>query len=159
MSENNNKIDRIDRQILRALQADGRLTNNQLAQLVGLTSSPCWQRTRRLENLGFISGYTAILEQSMLGAAETVIIEITLDRHDDAVLESFGKAMAEMPEVLEVYLTTGTYDYLIKVAVDGTAGYEEFLRKKLYKVPGINHSRSSFTLRCLKRSLSFVPDC
>lgn len=66
--------------------------------------------------------------------------------------------MADMPEVLEVYLTTGNYDYLIKVAVDGTAGYEAFLRKKLYKVPGITHSRSSFTLRCLKRSLSVVPD-
>lgn len=158
MSENNKKIDRIDRQILRALQKNGRLTNTQLAQQVGLTSGPCWQRTRRLETLGYICGYTAILDQTLLGAAETVIIEVTLERHDDSVLESFGKAMTEMPEVLEVYLVTGTYDYLIKVAVDGTAGYEEFLRKKLYKVPGITHSRSSFTLRCLKRSLSLVPD-
>lgn len=157
MAENNKKIDRTDREILRALQRDGRLSNTQLAQEIGLTPGPCWQRTRRLETLGYITGYTAVLDQSLLGAAETVIIEISLERHDDSVLEAFGNAMADMPEVLEVYLTTGSYDYLIKVAVDGTAGYEEFLRKKLYKVPGITHSRSSFTLRCLKRSLSVVP--
>jgi Lrp/AsnC family leucine-responsive transcriptional regulator len=65
--------------------------------------------------------------------------------------------MSALPEVLEVYLTTGEYDYLIKVAVNGTAGYEEFLRRKLYKVRGIRHSRSSFAIRCLKRVQSFVP--
>ena len=89
---------------------------------------------------------------------ETVIIEVMLDRHDDKILENFGQAMAGIPEVLEVYLTTGEFDYFIIVAVDGTAGYEEFLRKKLYKIPGIRHSRSSFTLRCLKRTHSVVPE-
>jgi len=88
---------------------------------------------------------------------ETVIIEVTLDRHDDGVLETFGQAMIEMNEVLEVFLTTGEYDYLIKVAVDGTRGYEKFLREKLYKVPGIRHSRSSFALRALKVRGDLVP--
>ena len=87
-----------------------------------------------------------------------MIVEVTLDRHDDDMLRAFGQAMASYPEVLEVYLTTGEYDYFIKVAVDGTAGYEEFLRKKLYKIPGVRHSRSSFALRCLKRTYSVVPE-
>lgn len=150
-------LDRIDRKILRELLRDARISNSQLADKVGLSASPCWQRVRRLEADGLITGYAAVLDQSQLGVAETVLIEVTLDKHDDAILEAFGQAMAEMDEVLEVYLTTGEYDYFIKVAVDGTAGYEEFLRKKLYKIPGIRHSRSSFTLRCLKRSHSIVP--
>lgn len=152
------RLDRLDRKILRLLLENGRLSNNQIADQIGLSPSPCWQRIRRLEAEGYITGYVAMLDQRLLGAAETVIIEVTLDRHDDEILETFGQVMASMPEVLEVYLTTGEYDYLLKVAVDGTAGYEEFLRKKLYKVPGIRHSRSSFTLRCLKRTYSVIPE-
>lgn len=86
------------------------------------------------------------------------MIEVTLDRHDDAVLETFGRSMAEMAEVIEVWLVTGEYDYLINVAVNGTRGYEEFLRTKLYRVPGIRHSRSSFALRCLKQGGAPVLD-
>lgn len=150
-------LDRIDRKILDALLGNARLSNSQLAEMVGLSSSPCWQRVRRLEQDGYITGYFAALDQRLLGAKETVIIEVTLDRHDDEVLESFGRAMAEMPEVLEVYLTTGEYDYFVKVAVDGTEGYERFLRERLYKVRGIRHTRSSFALRCLKRAHSIAP--
>lgn len=151
-------IDQVDRSILRALLADGRMTNNQLADEVGLSPSPCWQRVRRLEKEGYIKGYSALVDHRALGATETVIIEVTLDRHDDEIIGQFGNAMASFPEVLEVYLTTGEYDYFIKVAVSGTAAYEEFLRKKLYKIPGIRNSRSSFTLRCLKNTYSVVPD-
>lgn len=150
-------LDQIDRRILRALAEDGRITNAQLAQAVGLSPSPCWQRVRRLEKQGVISGYRAILDQEKLGASEIVLIEIVLDRHDDETLEIFGRTMQHMPEVLEVNLTTGEYDYLIKVAVKGTRGYEEFLRKKLYKVPGIRHSRSSFVLRSLKNVQAYLP--
>lgn len=157
MTEKSSDLDQIDRAILRALQKDGRLSNAQLAEQVGLSASPCWQRTRRLEEAGYIQGYTAVLSQELLGAPETVIIEVTLDRHDDSTLERFGRVMADLPEVLEVYLTTGEYDYYIKVAVNGTRGYEEFLRQKLYKVPGIRHSRSIFTLRCLKHQGMGVP--
>ncbi|WP_137389504.1 Lrp/AsnC family transcriptional regulator [Rhodoligotrophos defluvii] len=150
-------LDRIDRKILRVLLGNARLSNSQVAEMVGLSPSPCWQRIRRLEQDGYITGYVTLLNQRLLGATETVIIEVTLDRHDDEILESFGRAMAAMPEVLEVYLTTGEYDYFIKVAVNGTAGYEEFLRKKLYRVPGIRHSRSTFALRCLKQTHSIAP--
>lgn len=143
-------LDRIDMKIVDSLVEDGRMTNAQLAQAVGLSPSPCWQRVRRLETEGVITGYKAIVDLAKLGAGEIVMIEVVLERHDDETLEIFGQKMQDMPEVLEVLLTTGEYDYLIKVAVDGTRGYEEFLRKKLYKVPGIRHSRSSFVLRSLK---------
>ena len=143
-------LDSIDYKILSVLAVNGRIPNAQLAQAVGLSPSPCWQRVRRLEEDGVITGYRAEIDRAKLGASEVVLIEVVLDRHDDEVLETFGQAMQAMPEVLEVMLTTGEYDYLIKVAVDGTRGYEEFLRKQLYRVPGIRHSRSSFVLRSLK---------
>jgi Lrp/AsnC family leucine-responsive transcriptional regulator len=110
-----------------------------------------------MEEGGVIEGYTVLLNQQALGLPDTVMIEVTLDKHDDATFAKFGDALAQMPEVLEAYLLTGEYDYLIKVAVAGTAGYEEFLRKKLYKLPGIRHSRSTFVLRCLKREASPEP--
>lgn len=143
-------LDRIDRRILAALQSNGRLSNAELAESVGLSPSPCWQRKKRLEQEGYIRTYTAVLDQARLGLPETVFVEITLDHHDEATLESFGRALSEIPEVLEVYLTTGEYDYLLKVAVNGTSGYETFLRQRLYNVKGILQSRSTFTLRCLK---------
>lgn len=151
------QLDRTDKAILTALVADGRMSNSQLAERVGLSPSPCWQRVRKLEDAGVIAGYTAILDSGRLGVGETVFIEVAMERHDDALLEAFGKAVAALPEVLEIYLTTGDYDYLLKVAVSGTAGYEAFLRQKLYKVPGIRNSRSSFALRCLKRVQAYVP--
>ncbi|USX24131.1 Lrp/AsnC family transcriptional regulator [Oxalobacteraceae bacterium OTU3CINTB1] len=150
-------IDEIDRRILRELRQDGRLSNTKLAEKVGLSTTPCWNRVRALEEGGMIEGYTALLSQTALGYPDTVIIEVTLDRHDDDIFDKFGQALAELPEVMEAYLLTGEYDYLIKVAVAGTAGYEEFLRRKLYKLPGLRHSRSTFVLRCLKRTYSVAP--
>lgn len=151
------EIDELDRRILRELRLDGRLSNTKLAEKVGLSTTPCWNRVRALEESGMIEGYTALLSQTALGYPDTVIIEVTLDRHDDDIFEKFGQALAELPEVMEAYLLTGEYDYLIKVAVAGTAGYEEFLRRKLYKLPGLKHSRSTFVLRCLKRTYSVAP--
>ncbi|MEP9355490.1 Lrp/AsnC family transcriptional regulator [Xanthobacter sp. KR7-65] len=150
-------LDDIDRRILRALRKQARLTNNELAEMVGLSPSPCWTRVRRLEEAGYIENYVAVLNQTQLGLGDTVIIEVTLDRHDEDQIQKFGQALTDLPEVLEAYLTTGEYDYFIKVAVDGTAGYERFLRERLYKVPGIRHSRSSFALKCLKREFSPTP--
>lgn len=150
-------LDQIDRRILSALLEDARISNVELSDRVGLSASQCWQRVRRLEQAGFVEGYFTKLNQERLGAGEIVIVEVTLNRHDDEVLEKFGKAMAALPEVLEVYLTTGEYDYLLKVAVNGTRGYEEFLRKRLYRIEGIRHSRSSFALRCLKHAQAFIP--
>jgi len=151
-------LDRIDRKILRELAANARLTGTELAERVGLSPSPCAQRVRRLEDDGYVAGYAAMLDQVKLGLGETVIVEVTLDRHDDEALERFGERLGALSEVLEAYLVTGEYDYFIKVAVAGTADFEAFLREKLYKIPGIRQSRSSFTLRCVKRKLSVVPE-
>ncbi|SPA34996.1 Lrp/AsnC family transcriptional regulator [Cupriavidus taiwanensis] len=151
------KLDDTDRRILRELRRDGRLSNARLAEQVGLSATPCWNRVRALEESGVIEGYAALLNQQALGLPDTVLIEVTLERHDDDMLYRFGKALAELPEVMEAYLLTGEYDYLIKVAVAGTQGYEEFLRHKLYKLPGLRHSRSTFVLRTLKRETSVEP--
>jgi Lrp/AsnC family leucine-responsive transcriptional regulator len=151
------QLDDIDRKILRTLSTDGRISNQKLAETVNLSPTPCWHRVRALEEAGTITGYVAMLDQRALGVPDTVIIEVTVDRHDDEILQAFSDALAELPEVMEAYLLSGEYDYLIKVAVAGTEGYERFLRQKLYKLPGVRHTRSTFTLRCLKRTPSVTP--
>jgi Lrp/AsnC family leucine-responsive transcriptional regulator len=148
------QLDDIDRKILRTLGQDGRISNQKLAETVNLSPTPCWHRVKALEEAGYVQGYVAVLDQRALGVPDTVIIEVTVDRHDDEIFKAFSDALAELPEVMEAYLLSGEYDYLIKVAVAGTEGYERFLRQKLYKLPGVRHTRSTFTLRCLKRSPS-----
>ena len=150
-------MDEIDYRILRELQFNARISNADLAERVGLSASPCWTRVRALEQQGVIEKYVSIFDQAALGLPDTVIIEVTLDRHDDETLKKFETALDRLPEVVEAYLLTGEYDFFIKVAVAGTEGYERFLREKLYKIPGIRHSRTSFTLRCLKRTYSVQP--
>lgn len=150
-------LDETDHRIMRELQENARIKNADLAERVGLSPSPCWTRVRNLEKSGVIDRYVTIFNNEALGLPDTVIIEVTLERHDDEVLKKFGDALARLPEVTEAYLVTGEYDYFIKVSVRGTEGYEHFLRNSLYKIPGIRHSRSSFALRCLKRSYSALP--
>ncbi len=151
-------MDAIDRKILRALARNARLTNAELAEAVGLSPSPCWTRVRRLEASGVIQGYSAILDQASLGLPDTVFIEVMMDRHDEQSLRHFEEMVLTIPEVLECHLVTGEYDYVIKAAVGGTAGYERLLRDRLYRLPGVRHTRTSFALRCLKRELSPVPE-
>ncbi|KAA2213219.1 Lrp/AsnC family transcriptional regulator [Teichococcus oryzae] len=150
-------MDEIDRRILRALARNARLTNAELAEQVGLSPSPCWTRVRRLEQARVIEGYVALLNHAALGVPDTVYIEVVMDKHDEAALARFEQAVQDMPEVLECHLMTGGYDYLLKAAVGGTAGYEALLREKLYRLPGVRHTRTAFALRCLKRSVSALP--
>ena len=150
-------LDAADRRILSALRTDGRLSNARLAELVGLSPTPVWNRVRRLEEQGVITGYTARIDGKALGLADTVFIEITLDRHDMGLVREFGERLARMKEVLELFMVSGDYDYLARIAVDGTAGYEVFLRDRLYGLPGVRHCRSVFTLRTLKREVSPDP--
>ncbi len=102
MSEARHNLDRIDRLILSALREDGRLTIAQLSERVGLSSSPCWTRLKRLENLKIIDGYTANINPKSIGINELFFIEITLERHDDEILDQFSETLANMPEVVEV---------------------------------------------------------
>ncbi|MPW42973.1 Lrp/AsnC family transcriptional regulator [Acinetobacter guerrae] len=147
-------LDRIDRKILSALRQNGRLTIAQLSEQVGLSSSPCWTRLKRLESLKIIDGYTANINPKAIGIKDLFFIEITLERHDDEMLEKFSQALADIPEVIEAHLVTGEYDYLVKVAVKDAEHYERFLRKKLYSIKGIRHTRSTFALRPLKSANS-----
>jgi Lrp/AsnC family leucine-responsive transcriptional regulator len=151
-------VDAIDKKILRALSRHGRLTNAELAEEVGLSPSPCWTRVKRLEQAGVIKGYAALLDQAALGLPDTVFIEVMMERHDEEQLRRFEAAVKDIPEILECHLVTGEYDYVVKAAVGGTVGYERLLRDRLYRLPGVRHTRTSFALRCLKRELSPVPE-
>jgi Lrp/AsnC family leucine-responsive transcriptional regulator len=145
-------MDAIDRKILRALQIDARASLQKIGEAVGLSSSPCWERIKKLEAAGVIEGYTVRLNPQAIGLKDTVLVQVTLDSHSDNTLEKFGETLAAIPEVVEAYLVSGEYDYLLRVAVADTRDYERLLREKLYKIKGIRHSKSSFVLRTLKKA-------
>ena len=146
-------LDRFDIAILESLQRDARMTMADLGVQVGLTASPCWARIKRMEEAGVIEGYSVRVNAMALGLADTVIVQVTLDSHSDEALIEFGRALEAIPEVLEAFLVSGDYDYYVRIAVSDTRDYERLLIERLYKIPGIRHSKSSFVLRQLKQSL------
>ena len=145
-------MDTIDRKILQVLQRDARSSLQQIGQAVGLSASPCWERIKKMELAGVIEGYTVRLNAQALDLGDTVLVQVTLDSHSDNTLEKFGETLAAIPEVIEAYLVSGEYDYLLRVAVKDTRDYERLLRERLYKIKGIRHSKSSFVLRTLKKA-------
>jgi Lrp/AsnC family leucine-responsive transcriptional regulator len=145
-------IDKFDLRILEVLQRNARATMQELAAEVGLSATPCWNRVKRMEAAGVIRRYGIKIDQAALGYADTVIVQLTLDSHTDSMIEKFGKALEDIPEVIEAYLVSGDYDYFVRIAVRDTRDYERLLRERLYKIPGIRHSKSSFVLRTLKES-------
>ena len=145
-------MDRIDLNILRALQRDARASLQEISAQVGLSSSPCWSRIKRMEEAGIIEGYTVRLSTKALGLHNMVLVQVTLDSHSDNTIENFGQELALIPEIVEAHLVSGEYDYLLKVLVRDTQDYEQLLRETLYKIKGIRHSRSVFVLRTLKQS-------
>ncbi len=145
-------MDKIDRKILSKLQRNGRASLQEISQVVGLSSTPCWTRIKRMEDTGIIERYTVNLNAEALGFGETVMVQVTLDSHSDNTLEKFGETLASIPEVVEAYLMSGEYDYLLRIAVRDTKDYERLLREKLYKIKGIRHSKSNFVLRTLKKA-------
>jgi len=150
-------MDATDRRILRILARNGRISNADLAEEVGLSASPCWTRVKRLEEQGIIQGYAALLDFRALGYPDTVFLEVMMERHDEENLKRFEDAVRAIPEVLECHLISGEYDYMIKAAVSGTAGAESLLRDRLYRLPGVRHTRTSFALSCLKQVTSPLP--
>ena len=145
-------MDKVDRKILAELQKNGRASLQEISQAVGLSSTPCWTRMKRMEESQVIERYTVNLNAEALGLGETVMVQVTLDSHSDNTLEKFGEILASIPEVVEAYLVSGEYDYLLRIAVKDTKDYERLLREKLYKIKGIRHSKSSFVLRTLKKA-------
>ncbi|ABC31824.1 MULTISPECIES: Lrp/AsnC family transcriptional regulator [Hahella] len=148
MKEKLVKIDRIDRKILECLQKDGGLSNQELAEKVGLSPSPCLRRVRALEEAGIILRRVTLLERKKLGLSLTVIIQISMDRHTPERFEEFENQVKESPEVQECYLITGQEaDYMLKVVVPDMDAYQVFLLNKITRIPGVSGVHSSFVLR------------
>lgn len=147
-------IDAIDRKILRALQADSRLTMQELADRVGLSVSPCHRRVKLLEERGVISGYIARVDQKALGLPVSVFISIKLARQKEEDLDRFAAAISAWEEVLECYLMTGPRDYLLRVVAADLASYEAFLKNKLTRLDGVASIESSFALTQVKYSIA-----
>lgn len=152
------KLDKFDLAILRALQKDARASLHDVSAQVGLSSTPCWNRIKRLEDGGVIRGYTVRIDPDEIGLRDTVILQVTLESHSEETLYDFGRALERIPEVLEAFLVSGDYDYYIRIAVRDTRDYERILRERLYQIPGIRHSKSSFVLRTLKSGMLPLPD-
>jgi Lrp/AsnC family transcriptional regulator, leucine-responsive regulatory protein len=146
-------VDKFDLAILKVLQEDARASLQVISERVGLSSTPCWARIKRMESEGVIQGYTVRVDPASIGLSETVIVQVTLESHTDETLYDFGRILEQIPEVMEAYLVSGDYDYYIRIAVKDTRDYERLLRERLYRIPGIRHSKSSFVLRTLKESL------
>jgi len=141
-------LDRLDRQILEHLQRDGRLANQDLADRIGLSPSPCLRRVRALEKRGFITGYRAIVDGRKLGFALMALVHITLDRHTPERFANFDAKIRVLPEVLECLLVTGEEaDYVLKVVVRDMDGYQKLLLNRITRIEGVTGVRSSFVLR------------
>ena len=141
------KVDQIDRRILNVLQRSGRISNADLAEKVNLSASACHRRVQRLEKDGFIKDYVALLDPRKLEVPTTVFVEITLSAQADEVLESFEKAVARIPDVLECHLMAGTADYILKVVAENTEDFARIHRQYLTRLPGVAQMQSSFALR------------
>lgn len=146
----NFQLDAIDRKILSVLQRDGRASIADLAQQVGLSSSPCLRRVRLLEEAGVIARYVAMVDQQAVGLPVSVFVSIKLESQREEALTKFGKSIERWPEVLECYLMTGPRDYLLRVVVSDLSAYERFLKQKLTKLSGIASIESSFALEQVK---------
>lgn len=141
-------LDRYDRQILEILQQDGRLSNQDLADRIGLSPSPCLRRVRTLEESGLITGYRALLDAKKLGLSLMALIHISMDQHTPERFANFEAQVGELPEVLECLLITGQdADYQLKVVVADMDGYQDLLLNRITRIPGVTGVRSSFVLR------------
>ncbi|MVF11418.1 Lrp/AsnC family transcriptional regulator [Ketobacter sp. MCCC 1A13808] len=141
-------MDRYDRQILEVLQQDGRISNQDLADRIGLSPSPCLRRVRQLEEEGFIRGYVGLLDEVKLGLKMTALINISMDKHTPERFAHFESAVAEFSEVQSCYLITGqSADYILKVVVEDMDHYQRFLLGKLTRIEGVSGVHSSFVMR------------
>jgi Lrp/AsnC family leucine-responsive transcriptional regulator len=142
------KLDRYDRRILEVLQQDGRISNQDLADRIGLSPSPCLRRVRALEEAGIITGYRALLDAGKLGLDLLAILSISMDRHTPERFAAFNAAVTALPEVLECLLITGRdADYQLKVIVRDMAAYQDLLLNKITRIEGVTGVHSSFVLR------------
>jgi Lrp/AsnC family transcriptional regulator, leucine-responsive regulatory protein len=140
-------LDRIDQRLVSTLQRDGRLSNQALAEVVGLSPSACLRRVRRLEEAGIIAGYRAVLDPRAVGRGRTVYVEITLESQRAAALDAFEAGVRECPGLRSCHLMAGQADYLLRLQVHDVEHYEQIHRGHLAGLPGITSIRSTFALR------------
>lgn len=145
-------MDEKDRQIIRELQRDGRLTNQELAEKVNLSPSPCLRRVRLLEDSGVIQGYTALIDQKAYGLPITVFIRIRLDKHNSESVRAFEDKVRRSEDILDCFLMTGDCDYLLRVIVQSLEAYEDFIRREIHNMPGIASIDTSFAYGTVKHS-------
>ena len=142
--------DEIDRRILRELAADARITNNELAERVGLSASACLRRLRRLEETGVIKGYTALIDPAVEGWTMTAIASIRLSRQHEDEIQMFENAVRGWDEVLECHLVTGSRDYVLKVVTGSLEQYERFIKEKIARLKCVASIETSFVMNTIK---------
>jgi len=146
-----NPIDKADRRILSELQSNGRLSNQELAEKVNLTPSPCLRRVRKLEEEGWIENYRAVLNRQRLGLGLTVFTEIKVEGHGvEGICQDLRDALIDMPEVVSFHIVSGEADYLLEVVVPDLEHYEKFLLKKLLKYKTVKEVHSNFAIKTIK---------
>ena len=143
-------LDDIDRKLLAELQAEGRVTNVELASRVGLTAPPCLRRVRSLEDDGIIKGYHAELDASKLGFTITVFAMVSLKSQAEESLRAFEAAMHALPEVREVHMLNGEIDFILKIVSKDLQSFQEFLTSKLTPAPNVDSVKTSLTIRTSK---------
>jgi len=143
-------LDEFDRKILRELQKDARLTHQELSERIGLSPSPCARRIRKLEGEGYITGYSARVDEAKLGFGFNVFVSVRLDRQIDDRLVAFEQEMRRCPEIVDCWLMTGSFDYLLRVAVGDLLEFESFLTGRVTKLPGVASLESSIPIRRVK---------
>lgn len=151
-------LDDVDKQILAALQQDSAISNAELARRISLSPPAVHARIKRLEELGYIKQYVALLNREMLGYDMLCIVSVTLQLHQPEQIDRFHEAVRQMPEVLECYFLTGDHDYLLKVVVRNRKALEKFLMEKLTRVPGVSRVSTSVVLGEIKQTLSLPLD-
>jgi len=142
-------FDKTDRKILALLQADGRMTNADLAQRICLSPSACLRRVQRLEAARVIAGYVALVSQDAVGRPTSIFVEVTLKSQSEESLKAFERAVRACPDVMECYLMSGDADYLIRVVAADTQDYERIHKQHLTRLPGVARIRSGFALRAV----------
>jgi len=145
------QLDKYDRSILAALQQDGRISNVQLAARVNLSESACLRRVRALEEAGYIDHYVALVNQSRVGLGGNVLVHIGLHREEQSELAAFEAAVQDIPEVMECYLMTGEFDYLLRVVVADMADFERIHKEELTRLPGVARVNSSVAIRTVQK--------
>src|SRR5579871_201271 len=143
-------LDRLDRRILDELQGDARISNQELAQRVGLSPAPCWRRLRRLEAAGFIRGYATLLEGPAVGLPILAYALVSLENHHPETVREFDQLVKERPEVLECHSMSGPNDYLLRIVAASMEAYERFLSTQLLQLAAVRSVNTSFVLRTKK---------